>query len=81
MINNSKFDLDYKKLKLKFNDSVISLDEYINSLTKILVDLKRYVLYPLQLNTNINILLHSNRSFKLYKVIKDEIQRYSSKYN
>tara|TARA_A100001015_G_scaffold318492_1_gene438550 strand:+ start:948 stop:1193 length:246 start_codon:yes stop_codon:yes gene_type:complete len=81
MINDSKFDLDYKKLKLKFNDSVISLDEYINSLTKILVDLKRYVLYPLQLNTNINTLLHSNRSFKLYKVIKDEIQRYSSKYS
>ena len=73
----ASYDLDFKKLKARYYDSIISVDEYILGLSRLLMTLKRYVLYPLQLNTNINSLNYSNYSMKLYKVIKEEIKRYS----
>ena len=73
----ASYDLDFKKLKAKYYDSIISLDEYIRGLSRLLMSLKRYVFYPLQHNTNISSLNYSNHSMKLYKVIKEEIKRYS----
>ena len=77
MISYATYDLDFKKLQAKFKGSTINLEQYLESLTKLMIGLKKYVLYPLQLNTNIETLNLSNRALKLYKVIKDEIKRYS----
>ena len=84
-----------KHILKKIHIHAASLESYA-SIVKIIQKIKPTEIYHLAaqsyvdysfrdefstLNTNINTLLHSNRSFKLYKVIKDEIQRYSSKYS
>ena len=60
-------EINFKKLQTRFNQSIITLDEYIKGLSQLVLVLKKQALYPLQDKTSVNVLIHSNYSMKLYK--------------
>tara|TARA_B100000424_G_scaffold31267_1_gene21334 strand:+ start:187 stop:423 length:237 start_codon:yes stop_codon:yes gene_type:complete len=68
-----KYEIDFKKLQSRFFRSIITLDEYVKGLNQLMFELKKQALYPLQSRTDIGVLLHSNHSLKLYKMLKNEL--------